>query len=388
LVSIDSLPVENLAVNDDETDFYGKQYWLGHQQDDLGFPGIAARSRNDLTERNLHWLRILLKYRLPPARVMELGCAHGSFVALMTQAGFDASGIEMSPWVVAFGEKNFGISVHVGPIEAVDLPAGTFDVIALMDVLEHLPDPLQTMRRCLELLSPEGVLLIQTPQFREEMRHEALLQSDAPFLKMLQADEHLYLFSERSVKELFKQLGAEHICFEPAIFAHYDMFMVVSRAPLRSHSRAEVEEFLLSTPGGRLTLALLDLRDREERLIRQLAESEKDRAERGQQIEILTRMVQAGEKDSSDLRQQIETLNTWLKNCEEDRAARGAQIESLTQMVLAAQEDGASLRQQIDTLNTLHKSCEEDRAARGSQIELLTKMVNSGQTKGGDVSRQ
>ncbi|MDX9943597.1 MAG: methyltransferase domain-containing protein [Azonexus sp.] len=356
LVSIDSLPVEQLAVTDDETDFYGKQYWLGHQQEDLGFPDIVARSRNDLTERNLHWLGTLLKYRLPPARVMELGCAHGSFVALMSQAGFNASGMEMSPWVVAFGEKTFGISVHLGPIEAVDLPAGGFDVIALMDVLEHLPDPLQTMRRCLELLSSEGVLLIQTPQFREEMRHEALLQSDAPFLKMLQADEHLYLFSERSVKALFKQLGAEHICFEPAIFAHYDMFMVVSRVPLRSHGRAEVEESLLSTPGGRLTLALLDLREREERLIRQLSESETDRAERGQQIEILTRMVQAGEKDGTGLRQQIEILNTWLKSCEEDRAARGAQIESLTQMVLAAQEDGASLRQQIDTLNKLLKS--------------------------------
>ena len=141
LVYLKDMPPEQLLVRDDETDFYGKKYWLEHQQDAFGYTDIHARARNDLTERNLHWLKTLLKYRLPPAKVLELGCSHGSFVALLRQAGYDAAGVEMSPWVVEFGQKTFGVPISVGPVETLDIAPGSLDVIALMDVLEHLPDP-------------------------------------------------------------------------------------------------------------------------------------------------------------------------------------------------------------------------------------------------------
>ena len=64
------------------------------------------------------------------------------------------------------------------------------------------------------------------------MNYTALVETKGPFLEQLKADEHLYLFSDRSVTRLFQQLGAEHIQFEPAIFGHYDMFLAVSRLPL------------------------------------------------------------------------------------------------------------------------------------------------------------
>ncbi len=92
LVYLKDMPPGQLLVRDDETDFYGKKYWLEHQQVDFGYADIYTRARNDLTERNLHWLKTLLKYCLPSAKVLELGCSHGSFVALLRQAGYDAAG--------------------------------------------------------------------------------------------------------------------------------------------------------------------------------------------------------------------------------------------------------------------------------------------------------
>ncbi len=262
LVSQKGLSSTELLVNDDEHDFYGKQYWLDHQKDDLGYPDIHTRARCDLTERNLHWLKALLKYRLPPAQVIELGCAHGSFVALMRQAGYEASGVELSPWVVAFGQETFGIPMHTGPVESVDLPLAGMNVIALMDVLEHLPNPTITMRRCLELLKPDGLLLIQTPKF-EGISYEVLVESKSVFLDQLKSNEHLHLFTERSVTEMFRRLGAKYIRFEPAIFSGYDMFFAVSQMPLEVNTTEKVESALLATPNGRLALALLDVRDRE-----------------------------------------------------------------------------------------------------------------------------
>lgn len=313
LVSLVGMSAEELQVSNDETDFYGKQYWLDHQSGDLGFPDIYKRARNDLTERNLHWLKTLLKYRLPPAKVLELGCSHGSFVALMRQAGYDAAGVEMSPWVVEFGQKTFGVPISVGPIENLDIEPCSLDVIALMDVLEHLPDPVATMAHCLQLLKPDGILLIQTPQFKEGATYSDLVGTNARFLEMLIPEEHIYLFSDRSVTRLFQQLGAEHIQFEPAIFGHYDMFFAVSRAQFQVNIPEQVDSALLSTPNGRLALALLDLRERELDLTQKLQESESDRAARWTQIETLTGMLKESKTDCPARGEQIEMLVADLR---------------------------------------------------------------------------
>lgn len=309
----EDMALEQFLVRDDDTDYYGKKYWLEHQQKDLGSGDIHARARSDITERNLHWLKAMLKYHLPPAKVMELGCSHGSFIALLRQAGYDASGLEMSPWVVSYAKETFGVPVVTGPIEALNIAPNSLDVIALMDVLEHLPDPEGTMRQCLALLKPDGLLLIQTPQYKEGADYASMVVAGTPFLEMLIPEEHIYLFSDRSVTRLFKQLGAEYIQFEPAIFSQYDMFFAVSRVPFSTNTVAQAEEALLSTPPGRIALALLDLRERELELTRKWAESETDRAARWEQIQALTAMLKVSEADRTARLGSITTLTEMLR---------------------------------------------------------------------------
>ena len=291
LVEQKGTQTKNSSVQDDDTDYYGKNYWLNHQKNELGIADIYRRSRDDLTERNLHWLKALLKFCTPPAKVLELGCSHGSFVALMRQAGYDASGVEMSPWVVSFGEKTFGVPIHVGPIEDLEIPPGSLDVIVLMDVLEHLYSPVTTMALCLKLLKPNGLLLIQTPQFKEGINYSDLVDTKSPFLEMLIPDEHIYLFSERSVTRMFNQIGGKYIQFEQAIFSSYDIFFVVSSKPIKKNETELIESTLLKTPNGRVALAMLDLRERELNLIENMKISEEDRLARWEQIQTLTALI-------------------------------------------------------------------------------------------------
>jgi 2-polyprenyl-3-methyl-5-hydroxy-6-metoxy-1,4-benzoquinol methylase len=368
LVSLVGMSPEELTVSNDETDFYGKAYWLGHQSEDLGFPDIHKRARVDLTERNLHWLKALLKYRLPGAKVMELGCSHGSFVALMHHSGYDASGVEMSPWVVEFGKETFKVPIFVGPVENLDVPAGSVDVIALMDVMEHLPEPVATMAHCLKLLKPDGIMLIQTPKFVPGMNYAKLIETNGAFLEQLKADEHLYLFTEDSATRLFRQIGADHIQFEPAIFSQYDMFFAVSRVPLQTYSPEQINSALFAVPNGRMTLALLDLRERE------LA-SESDRIVRGEQIDELTRLLKEVETDRAARGQQLDTLSTLLNVAEADRAARGSQLETLTKLLQEAEADREARGQQIEALTNLLREAEADRAARGEHLETLTNLL-------------
>ncbi|MFT4436971.1 methyltransferase domain-containing protein [Caballeronia sp. 15715] len=363
------MPPEKLLVRDDESDFYGKNYWLERQKDAFGTADIFSRARSDLTERNLHWLKTLLKYRSPSdGKALELGCSHGSFVALMRMAGFDASGVELSPWVVDFAQKTFGIPVSLGPIENLDITPGSLDVLIAMDVLEHLPDPATTMGRCLELLKPDGLLLLQTPQFIGGASYEEFVAGQNRFLEMLIPEEHIYLFTRESVARMFHGLGARYIHFEPAIFAHYDMFFVVSKTHLTPLPTDEVIATLESRPAGRMTLALLDLRN-------QKLASESDRIARGEQIEHLGVLLKEAETDRAARGQQVEILTTLLNESEEDRSARGEQLKTLTGLLRTAQEDPARSAEQIATLHNLLKEAEEDRNARGGQIETLNTLL-------------
>lgn len=333
LVSTESLSDDQLVVQDDETDFYGKQYWLRHQQSDLGFPDIYLRSRSDLRERNLHWLKALLKYSLPSAKVLELGCSHGSFVGLMSQAGYQAMGVEMSPWVVDFGRQNFEVPIYVGPVEQLDIAPKSLDVIALMDVLEHLPEPVTTISHCLNLLKPDGFLLIQTPEFHEDMQYEILEKKNSPFLMQLKADEHLHLFSRKSVSAMLKQVGIQHIYFEPAIFSHYDMFFVASKTALNAYTVDEAATALQATLNGRITLALLDIRENELEQIQKLKACEEDRAARLENIHILTDKIYS-------LTSQLEKARASNLQLQEDVANK---LEKAQSIASSAQSEPAKV---------------------------------------------
>ncbi len=273
-------PAERFEVNSDAGDFYGRGYYESHVVQDYGLPALPERARNDLNERCMHWMRTVLKYRLPPARTLELGSAHGGFVALMRWAGFDATGLELSPWLVEYAKSAFGVPMLTGTIEEQNLEPASLDLILHFDVLEHLPDPRRTMRRCMELLKPDGFMIVQTPCFPVGRTYEEMVRNKDRFLEQLKPAEHLYIFSRQSLVRLFSELGAAFLYFEPAIFNDYDMFTIVSAHELSPHTEQEGTEVLLRQPQGRIVQALLDANSQYKELAHRYDESEADRRAR------------------------------------------------------------------------------------------------------------
>ena len=254
------MPREDVTtVGPGEAGLYGKDYWFNHQENDVGFPNIIHRSRADLPERCVHWLRAVLKYKLPPAKTLELGAAHGGFVATLRMAGFDSTGLELSPWIADYARKTFDVPMLQGPVERQPLQPGSFDLVAMMDVIEHLPDPIGTLRACVNLLKPDGVLLVQTPEYPQGRSREQLAASGETFVQHLRPQEHLHLFSRGSADELMHRVGVPHVTFEPAMFAQYDQFFAASRQAPAVYGEEQIRPALLATPGGRMADALLAL---------------------------------------------------------------------------------------------------------------------------------
>jgi 2-polyprenyl-3-methyl-5-hydroxy-6-metoxy-1,4-benzoquinol methylase len=238
---------------------YEKEYWTRRQTEHHGLPDIAARARLDLPERCTHWLRRLLQFRLPPARVLEVGCGHGGFVALLGWAGFQARGTEMNAWVADFAAKTFGVTVNPGPVEAQHFPAESFDVVVLNDVIEHLPRPEETLRACARLLAPGGFFLIQTPEYVEHRSYDDLRKTNDLFLKHMDRnnEEHLYLFSRRSAAALFGRLGFPVLDFSEPVYA-YDMAFTASRSRLVPIDPETAAQSLAALPTARLVQGLID----------------------------------------------------------------------------------------------------------------------------------
>lgn len=306
LVSRVGLTTDEIVVRDDPGDFYGKDYWLGHQVKDLGNPDIFHRARADLPERCLYWLRTLLNYHLPPGRVLEIGCGHGGFVAMLCSIGFEGLGLEMSPWVVEFAKKTFRVPMIQGPIEGQQLEESSFDAIVLHDVVEHLPDPLDTLGRCARLLRPDGVLLVQMPNYPEELSYRQLQSRNDRFLLHMdgKARQHLNLFSLRATRHLCDRLGFASLEFVPAIF-DYDQYFVACRAPLKRFGLGDRTDALTATPGGRLIQALMDLASEHEAC-------EADRAERLKVINHLDAAVRATRAERDALSEENRRLRASL----------------------------------------------------------------------------
>ncbi|MBI5281671.1 MAG: class I SAM-dependent methyltransferase [Candidatus Solibacter usitatus] len=259
---------------------YGSDYWFGHQTGQLGHPDLRERARVDLPERCAYWLKTLLEYQLPPARVLEIGSGHGGFVSLLRMAGYDATGLEVDSEVAALSREMFGIPVLAGTLESQELPAGSLDAVVLMDVLEHLPRPAETLSHCMRLLRPDGLLLVQTPCFDPGRSHAELGQASDPFLRMLLPESHLYLFSRQSVQRLLNSLGMTESAFEQPLFPQHDMFVAASTVPLSKTEPSRRDASLLATCAGRHAAALLDAVELLAATERRLAECEADRAAR------------------------------------------------------------------------------------------------------------
>jgi len=262
LVYVGLIAPPDARVRDDASDFYGHRYWNKHQRDTSGYPDIHTRLRTDLPERCAYWLNALLDYKLSPAKVLELGSAHGGFVAMLRQAGFDATGLDLSPHIVDLARKTFDVPMLLGPLEDQKIEAASLDVIVMMDVLEHLLDPVGTMRHCMKLLKPDGLLMIQTPCYPAGKSLEQIRATDDRFTIQLRPAEHMNLLSQKAAAKLMWKIGAKHFEFLDPIFWFYDMFFIASREPLTRATRDARDKALGSSPSRRMIQALLDGEDR------------------------------------------------------------------------------------------------------------------------------
>lgn len=155
-------------------------------------------------------LRILQKAEPPPRRVFEIGFGNGGFAAVLSQAGYDVTGIENSTSGLdqALVRCPDG-SLHLGSAyDDLRSRFGHFRVVIALEVVEHLYSPRDMVRRAFDLLEPGGLLVLSTPfhGYAKNLLIALAARSDRHF-DPLWDHGHIKFFSARTLRTLLEEAG-------------------------------------------------------------------------------------------------------------------------------------------------------------------------------------
>ena len=128
-------------------------------------------------------------------RLLDVGFGAGGFLRAARRAGWDTSGIEVSKAAVERARTQDLGNIFHADFTTAELDDGTFDVIVMSEILEHLNSPESFLARAARLLRPGGLLYATTPHGRGVSGR--LLGAS---WSVLRPPEHLQLFSVASMR--------------------------------------------------------------------------------------------------------------------------------------------------------------------------------------------
>ncbi len=134
-------------------------------------------------------------------RMLEIGCGAGTLLNTMGNWGWAAEGIDFDSAAVE-GAKDAGLDVTQGDLLSQGYDDAAFDAVVISHVVEHLPNPIDTLRECRRILKTAGVLLIITPN-SESLGHR-LFKRD---WRGLEPPRHLKVYNQRAMRELVREAG-------------------------------------------------------------------------------------------------------------------------------------------------------------------------------------
>ncbi|MDX1503104.1 MAG: class I SAM-dependent methyltransferase [Thermoanaerobaculia bacterium] len=145
-------------------------------------------------------------------RLLDAGCGLGFFVRFVgRQEGWAAHGWEISPAAAAYARRELGLGTVVGgPLEQAGLEPGSFDLVTLWDVLEHVPAPDPLLGRLHGLLAVGGRLFLHTPNARFQLpkaRLKRVLLGMRPGVHYLEARDHVNLYTPASLRRVLERNG-------------------------------------------------------------------------------------------------------------------------------------------------------------------------------------
>ena len=189
--------------------------------------------------------------------MLDIGCGSARLGGVIRQYGYRVTGIERSDEALAQARAaidevlELDLTDHAGILKA--LGERRFDVLLFGDVLEHLADPLATLRFYRRLLAPHGRIVISLPNIARWDRRLALLFGRFDYAESGVMDRtHLRFFTLRTAKMLAREAGLAIVAVDHAPGIVRGFLPLIQRCFGQSGGRTVDPNVIMQSPAYRL----------------------------------------------------------------------------------------------------------------------------------------
>lgn len=141
-------------------------------------------------------------------RILDIGCADGSFLRVAKNNGWETYGMEISRDLVEVARKRYGLKILSGTLNETSFMTKSFDVVTMWDLIEHVEDPMQTMSIVNRILKDDGIVGISTPNIDGLFpKLSYKISNIVGYWPHPEPPYHLFQFSKKTIYELLELTG-------------------------------------------------------------------------------------------------------------------------------------------------------------------------------------
>jgi SAM-dependent methyltransferase len=193
----------------------------------LGHPSYVWRRGQD---RRLALIRQFVD--LEGKRILDVGCGLGMYVEKFRNYSSDVYGVDIDAEKVALAGERLP-NIYQAPAESLPFPDGSFDVILLHEVIEHVDDDAETIKEAYRCLAPGGHVIVYAPNRLYPFETHGFYVFGRYFFRLLPLVNwlpdpirdlfcpHVRIYTARRIKRLFDGLAVRFIA-ETHIFPGLD----------------------------------------------------------------------------------------------------------------------------------------------------------------------
>ena len=336
------------------------------------FKMLQWDAEGDILRRRIDWMADQTQGQ----RVLDVGCNDGVLEILLARRGFDvtsvdsdATALEFARHLLANEPEEVGARVRLihGDLARTVLALDPFDTVVIGEVLEHLEDPEALLDRSLELVRPEGRVVITTPfGFHPHENHRQTFCLSG-FLALLKPRCGLELLQ---VEDGYIRVVGRVSPAAGKSWEQFDVDRVMSMG----------ETALVASQ--RRLYRKIDGLDRRKKQLEQQVRAGTEKAAQFEQ------RVQAGTKKAAQLEQQVQAGTEKAAQLEQQVQAGTKKAAQLEQQVQAGTEKAAQLEQQVQAGTKKAAQLEQQVQAGTKKAAQLEQQVQAGTKKAAQLEQQ
>ncbi len=156
-------------------------------------------------------ISLLKRHKKDIQNVFDLGCSTGIFLGMVAKEGWTPYGSDVNRSLVEKNQMSYGNQVKLQVGNGIDFPDQHFDAVTLFDSIEHMPNPINTLKEVARVVKDDGLVVISTPNVNGLFPRLTFYLLCKPFgaWEHPTPPGHVFQFSKKTLRKTLEKAGLE-----------------------------------------------------------------------------------------------------------------------------------------------------------------------------------